>query len=213
MRLFCEDVSDKMSLQESGASVVHLQLIEENCSTEMESSFLEETKLHVTLAWLLFLPPSFLSPVQPRWPSDHWDQLKTSDWRSEKSWGFCWVYLRPGNKPILFFCMTPCGMVYPFGQFESAVLVLPSPTSCTPSAPLIGRTVWKAETCLALRSIGQQQLRHQCVISVILIPNLKQNYSQTLWRKVISSQLKPQHEWRKPYIMPLSAALREESMA
>lgn len=71
MRLFCEDVSDKMSLQESGASLVHLQLIEENCSTEMESSFLEETKLHVTLAWLFFLSILISFPCSAKvtkWP-------------------------------------------------------------------------------------------------------------------------------------------------
>lgn len=61
----------------------------------------------------------------------------------------------------------------PLGQFGSAVLYLPPPSSvCPPRSPLAGRAVGepeKTETALALCSTAWQQVKHHCVISIVLL--------------------------------------------
>lgn len=63
-------------------------------------------------------------------------------------------------------------MEYLSGQLGSAVLaVSPSSFLCIP-IPLTGRAAREEEKSLTL---GKQQLKHQCVIHIILIPNPKHN--------------------------------------
>lgn len=65
----------------------------------------------------------------------------------------------------------PYGMGYLFGWFRPAVLVLSLPASCVLSAPLAAggsMRSWETETFLALHSDVQQELKHECVVGIVL---------------------------------------------
>lgn len=70
--------------------------------------------------------------------------------------------------PVLLFSMMPYVMEYPFGQFDSAALVLSFPTSCYLSL-LTDRTVGEAGTSLALCSSTHEQLTHWCLINTVFL--------------------------------------------
>lgn len=60
-------------------------------------------------------------------------------------------------------------MGYPFTWFRPAVLVLFLTASCVLSAPLTGGGSMGTETFLAAYSDAQQEVKHDCVISIVLL--------------------------------------------
>lgn len=53
-----------------------------------------------------------------------------------------------------------------------------------------GTRSWETEISLATCSTAQQQLKHQFVINIIFLQNIESH--QTLWRKLLVSQMKPE---------------------
>lgn len=67
--------------------------------------------------------------------------------------------------------MTPYGMEYPSGQFGSVVPDLFPPSSFCPPRPSLAGQYGKLKCPWLCVSSAQQQLKHQCAISIALIQN------------------------------------------
>lgn len=96
-----------------------------------------------------------------------------------------------------FFCMTPYGMKYPFGQLRSPLLALSPPDFMCPLGPPHWQGSmrrWKPEMSLALCSTTQQQLKHRCVISILWVTNLKHNSIQATMKNN-SIPARPSTQW------------------
>jgi len=84
--------------------------------------------------------------------------------------------------PQLYMSVTPRGLGYPLGRCGSAVPAVSPPSFLCPPSLLVGRPAREAEQSLT----AHQQLRHQCVINILLI--LNPNHSTTpATRKKINS--------------------------
>lgn len=78
-------------------------------------------------------------------------------------------------------------MGYPFGQSQS----LSWPCSLNPSCPPLTVRTWETEKSWPWVSMAQQELKHQCFISIILSLNAKHSLYQLLRRDFTLSQPNP----------------------
>lgn len=84
-----------------------------------------------------------------------------------------WLPPTSANPTVLYCHVMPRGMGYPFGQLGSAFLVLSSSSSLCTASPLTARHCEKHRSAWLCLSTAQQQLKHWCVISTVLILNPK----------------------------------------
>lgn len=73
-----------------------------------------------------------------------------------------------------------------FGQVGSVDLVMSPPKSLCILRLFAGRAMREAETSLNYVSTGQQQLKYQCVINIVLILNPKQDSMPTTKKRINS---------------------------
>ena len=91
--------------------------------------------------------------------------------------------------PVLLLSLMPHGMGYPFGQCQSLSWLCPLPASCAPSACSLAGHHEKLNSPWLHVSTVLQQLKHWCVISIILILNPKHGTISATRKKTIQPKL------------------------
>ena len=89
--------------------------------------------------------------------------------------------------PVLLFSMTSYGLEYPWASLGQLSQLCPLPASCAPPASLLAGQYEKLKSPWLRISTAQQQLKHQCVINVILILNPKRNTIPATRNKINST--------------------------